>query len=154
MCLGVSPQHANTVGRSLNLRTGYVSPQYHVVYDELFTTVHGHLTEPLFNQETWTSLLRLGGLENTVDPEDCHGDLVPFHEFFDDIVEGADTSGSEGDESVDPDPGDPPLQASEGASRVVGEPPPPRSPLEEPSIVESPSIQLPCTWILEIHRSS
>ena len=34
--LGVSPVHSSTIGRILNLRTGYVSPQYHVVYDDSF----------------------------------------------------------------------------------------------------------------------
>jgi hypothetical protein len=37
--LGFSTQHSSTVGKILNLRTGYVSPQYHVVYDELYSTV-------------------------------------------------------------------------------------------------------------------
>jgi hypothetical protein len=37
--LGMSPNHSSTVGRILNLRTGYVSPQYHVVYDDLYQTV-------------------------------------------------------------------------------------------------------------------
>lgn len=37
--LGFSTKHSTTVGLVLNLRTGHVSPQYHVVYDELFSTV-------------------------------------------------------------------------------------------------------------------
>jgi hypothetical protein len=37
--LGFSTQHSSMVGRILNLRTGHVSLQYHVVYDELYSTV-------------------------------------------------------------------------------------------------------------------
>jgi hypothetical protein len=39
MFVGVSHAHSSNVGRILNLRTGNISPQYHVVYDYLFTTV-------------------------------------------------------------------------------------------------------------------
>ena len=37
--LGHSPQHAGNVALVLNLSTGHVSPQYHVVFDDKFTTV-------------------------------------------------------------------------------------------------------------------
>ena len=37
--VGRSPSHASNVGLILNPRTGHVSPQYHVVYDDDFTTV-------------------------------------------------------------------------------------------------------------------
>ena len=37
--LGHSPVHAGLVDLVLNPRTGHVSPQYHVVFDEHFTTV-------------------------------------------------------------------------------------------------------------------
>ena len=37
--LGRSPQHAGNVSLIFNLRTGHVSPQFHVVFDDDFTTV-------------------------------------------------------------------------------------------------------------------
>ena len=37
--VGCSPSHASNVGLILNPRTGHVSPQFHVVYDDDFTTV-------------------------------------------------------------------------------------------------------------------
>ena len=37
--LGRSPFHANNVALVLNPRTGHISPQYHVVFDDDFTTV-------------------------------------------------------------------------------------------------------------------
>ena len=37
--VGRSPAHASNIGLILNPRTGHVSPQFHVVYDDDFTTV-------------------------------------------------------------------------------------------------------------------
>ena len=37
--LGHSPFHAGNVALVFNLQTGHVSPQYHVIFDEQFTTV-------------------------------------------------------------------------------------------------------------------
>jgi hypothetical protein len=39
MFLGFSTNHSSTIGLVLNLVTGHLSPQYHLVHDELFTTV-------------------------------------------------------------------------------------------------------------------
>ena len=39
MNLGWSPLHASTVPLILNLTTGHISPQFHVVFDDWFTTV-------------------------------------------------------------------------------------------------------------------
>ncbi len=37
--LGYSNEHSSLVANIWHLKTGYVSPQYHVVYDDLFQTV-------------------------------------------------------------------------------------------------------------------
>ena len=37
--VGFSPVHSSDVPLVLNLRTGHISPQYHVVYDDEFSTV-------------------------------------------------------------------------------------------------------------------
>ena len=39
--LGYSPDHASSVALILNTRTGYISPQFHVVFDDFFETVRG-----------------------------------------------------------------------------------------------------------------
>ena len=41
--LGVAPGYSSSVGYILNLDTGFVSPQYHVVHDDYFTTVPASL---------------------------------------------------------------------------------------------------------------
>ena len=44
--MGVSPVHAETVALVKNLRTGYISPQFHVVFDDDFETVYAEEDEP------------------------------------------------------------------------------------------------------------
>ena len=50
--LGFSRHHSSTIGLMLNLQTGSISPQFHVVFDELFTTVHS-VDE---DNDTWIEL--------------------------------------------------------------------------------------------------
>jgi hypothetical protein len=68
--LGVSPEHHTTVSRILNAETGLISPQYHVVYDELYSSVKGFLTDTVFDKETWDSILSLDGLEQHLEDQD------------------------------------------------------------------------------------
>ena len=82
--LGPSPDHSTIVGRILNLRTGSVSPQFHVVYDDLFTTVpnaeHGGVLElENFREERWRTLIQ-SGVERTVNVReyDHDGRLIPL----------------------------------------------------------------------------
>jgi len=44
--VGVSPMHANTIGLVRNLRTGFITPQYHLVFDDWFETVAATGSEP------------------------------------------------------------------------------------------------------------
>jgi hypothetical protein len=72
MFVGISPAHSSTVGRIMNLRTGNVSPQYPVVYDDLFTTVPngetgGILDQMPFNPHSWLKVLETGW-ERIADP--------------------------------------------------------------------------------------
>ncbi len=57
--LGWSPKHASTVPLVLNLTTGKVSPQFHVVFDDWFSTVSSKPdgTEEPIDGEDWTNLL-------------------------------------------------------------------------------------------------
>ena len=43
--MGFSPDHAQTVGMIRNLRTGFISPQFHCVYDDWFETVTAPVDE-------------------------------------------------------------------------------------------------------------
>ena len=69
--LGQSSAHSSTIGCILNLNIGWVSPQYHVVYDDLFTTVPnaesgGLLDLQNFNVASWNRLIE-SGLERHID---------------------------------------------------------------------------------------
>ena len=57
--LGWSPKHASTVPLVLNLTTGKVSPQFHVVFDDWFTTVSSKPdgSEEPIDGDDWTNLL-------------------------------------------------------------------------------------------------
>ena len=53
--MGVSPDHASTVPLVLNLDTGAINPQFHVVLDDWFTTVTTSIDDlPDFNSTTWS----------------------------------------------------------------------------------------------------
>ena len=76
--LGYSKNHSSTVGLIQNLRTGNISPQYHVVYDDHYytvTSVHNMTINDLTSESPfWTELVRLNS-ENYL--EDIHpNDLI------------------------------------------------------------------------------
>ena len=82
MFVGVSPQHSSTIGCILNIATGNVSPQYHVVYDDLFTTVPnaengGFFGVTGFNAESWETIVQ-SGLERYVDDEEDEHKIPPL----------------------------------------------------------------------------
>lgn len=71
--LGPSPQHARTVGLLLSLKTGLVSPQFHIKFDDLFETVRTGEKGTLPASQ-WQSLARLTatnaeGAEKASNPE-------------------------------------------------------------------------------------
>ena len=77
--LGISPEHSSSVGRILNLRTGHVSPQFHVVYDDLFSSVSSDDSQvQIIKQEDWDRLLELGSDENLVEGMNPK-DIPPLH---------------------------------------------------------------------------
>jgi hypothetical protein len=52
--LGYSRQHSNNVHLVLNLETGRISPQYHLVFDDTFSTVY---SDGAFDADVWNSLV-------------------------------------------------------------------------------------------------
>ena len=71
--LGVSPYHSSTVHLVLNPSTGKVSPQYHVIFDDTFSTV---FSDGAFSQAVWDSLL-VSNVERHPDA-DVAIDSIPF----------------------------------------------------------------------------
>ncbi len=115
--LGCSPSHHNTVGRILNPTTGYISPQFHVAYDEKFETVFGTLTDRVFDAEFWTKLILSDAIDQRLTDYDLeHVDdprsrdvVTKAHDLFDDFIHEDDddstsssTSSSSAPEGEDP----------------------------------------------------
>ena len=80
--LGISPDHSSTVGLIHNLRTGFISPQYHVIYDDLFSSIPnaesgGLPHDPEFTGEFWRRLIETG-LESVL-PDDDEDPVPPLH---------------------------------------------------------------------------
>jgi hypothetical protein len=58
--LGVSPNHSSSVALVLNLTTGFISPQFHVVHDDLFATVTSHWDDGTFDPDRWNTIIQSG----------------------------------------------------------------------------------------------
>ena len=63
--VGVSPLHAENIGLIRNLSTGYISPQYHLVYDDWFETVYASDTTP---PPQWDHLCIFDKFETVFEP--------------------------------------------------------------------------------------
>ena len=55
--MGLSPDHASTVSLVLILDTGAITPQFHVVFDDWFTTLTTSVDDlPDFNSSAWSKM--------------------------------------------------------------------------------------------------
>ena len=70
--LGLSPKHASSVPLVLNLTTGHVSPQFHVIFDDSFSTVSSSDTELTSEDEQseWEKLLVSNRHQSFFDEDD------------------------------------------------------------------------------------
>ena len=98
--LGMSMQHARSVALILNLKTGHVSPQFHVTFDPKFETVRqsmGNLSPPSEWQNicgfTTSSVSKPQGLNQSTQDQVVHPG-VPFMEF--DLEPGEEVNEGEG----------------------------------------------------------
>ena len=64
--VGVSPVHAESVGLVRNLKSGYISPQFHLVYDDWFETVH---SSPDVEPPEWDHLCTFQRFETSFDED-------------------------------------------------------------------------------------
>ena len=54
--VGVSPEHSTSIGRIRGLDSGHISPQFHIVYDDHFSTVSGATAAQLNDANLRTSI--------------------------------------------------------------------------------------------------
>ena len=79
--LAFSGQHSGIIGLILNNRTDSVTPQYHCVYDDWFSTVPNGEFAPVFDTtqlaaDDWERLVSNGGLERAEIPENNGGSPI------------------------------------------------------------------------------
>jgi hypothetical protein len=67
--LGFSKRHACTIGLIWSLKTGSISPQFHAVFDDQFTTIPSRLEDDQIDPEVWIDLLQFSRLR-VIDDED------------------------------------------------------------------------------------
>ena len=70
--VGHSPMHASTVGLVRNLQTGSITPQFHLVYDDYFETVHSRDDQ---EPASWNELLRFNRFQTEFDDDQEVPDL-------------------------------------------------------------------------------
>ena len=70
------------------MHSGHVSPQYHVVHDDYFSTVPASLDATTWNDlggvEQWQNLYDTGFERFVPDTDDENGPTVPLHDNWDD----------------------------------------------------------------------
>ena len=54
--LGISTHHAGSVALVMNLKTRYISPQFHIVFDNDFTTTTTRITNKL--PDGWDNIFK------------------------------------------------------------------------------------------------
>ena len=70
--LGTSTLHASTVGLFRNLNTKRIIPQFHLVYDDYFETVHIHSDK---TPEVWDNCIQFNSFRSDFDDPDYTPDL-------------------------------------------------------------------------------
>ena len=94
--VGVSKHHSSTVHLILNPATGNVSPQYHCVFDDRFSSVH---SDGQFNHWEWLNLFETGkDIHPFLETSDTEISLLP-----DAVPFNAGSLPSEGDSSPEGD---------------------------------------------------
>jgi hypothetical protein len=58
--MGFSPEHSSTIGHIKNTETGYITPQFHVVYDEKFSMVTSPALDTTKYERLWVDLFTFG----------------------------------------------------------------------------------------------
>ena len=90
--MGVSLNHASSVPLVLNVSTGAVTPQFHIVFDDWFATVPSYEGEtPDFSDNDWNKLFGNSRFQYVLDEEEAHtnpsdGDDTDKHDSQADII--------------------------------------------------------------------
>jgi hypothetical protein len=81
--LGYSMDHSSSIGLILNTNTGNISPQYHVVHNDYFTTFHSVDSTKTFDATSWQAILQTGVERFLSDDIDRFGKPLPLPSLHD-----------------------------------------------------------------------
>jgi hypothetical protein len=102
--LGYSTEHLSSIDLILNTNTGNISPQYHVVHNDNFTTVASMDSTKTFDATSWSAILQNGVERYLSDDIDCFGRPLPLlslhDEWFTDSKKRNDIQRSKRDRST------------------------------------------------------
>jgi hypothetical protein len=76
-------EHSSSIGLILNTTTGNISPQYHVVHDDFFTTVPSVDSTKTFDAASWQAILQTGVEPYLSDDIDRFGKPLPLPSLHD-----------------------------------------------------------------------
>jgi hypothetical protein len=133
--LGMSPEHAGNVALVLNLKTGHVSPQYHVIFDDTFSTLDYIRSED--QPPNWVDLAKYHYQSFIDTPHSPHlmeewtASQPRVVTFDEDPIFIDDDGGSDTDSSSAP------------AHEPIADPIPAVDPSTEPSVNPPPSLEQP-----------
>jgi hypothetical protein len=81
--LGYIMEHSSSIGLIINTNTGNISPQYHVVHNDYFTTIPSDDSTKNFDAASWHSILQTGVERYLSDNIDRFGKTLPLPSLHD-----------------------------------------------------------------------
>jgi len=90
--LGRAPSYASSIPLCLNTGTGSITPQFHVVFDDWFSTVASDPAQlPDFNSDEWNKLFGDSAFQYLLDP----ADIAAMQELTEELEQSVDSSNAE-----------------------------------------------------------
>ena len=103
--MGLSPKHASTVPLVLNVQSGYITPQFHVVFDDWFSTIATAINQlPDFNSPLWAQLFGNSIYQYPFDDEDEDTDQLIVDSTGNPTTPHSDSVAAAMDQTVNPLP--------------------------------------------------
>jgi hypothetical protein len=135
MYVGMSSKHASTVPLCLNLDTGAITPQFHVVFDENFSTVTTTPSDlPEFASPAWTELFGTSTFQYVLDEDDAAAEDSHLDSSVPPIRQPNISAAFDHHRPPQPLPVPPPAM-DRPLAPVLASTPPPIQPLEPPTSV-------------------
>ena len=91
--VGVSDSHASTVPLVLNISTGAITPQFHVVFDDWFATVPSEDEDiPNFNSDDWNKMFGESRFQYILDKDEEDDEVEQVNEDIKEVIKSANKS--------------------------------------------------------------